>query len=97
MMINPQDIAREHKFETVEIAWTERGYWMACVHGKETGEFGCTNGNGPTPDAAIAQVLKNVRTYREERAALKAGNKDAKAARIAKIRAELEALTGEAA
>lgn len=96
-MINPQDFAREHKFDTVEIAWTQRGYWMACVHGKGTGEFDCANGRGDTPEAAADDVLKRVRTYREERAALRAGGEDAKAARIAKIKAELESLTGEPA
>ena len=96
-MINPQDIAREHKFETVEIAWTERGYWIACVHGKNTGEFNCNNGRGDTAEEAVSEALKSVRTYREERAAIKAGDKGAKARRVAQLKAELFGLTGASA
>ena len=96
-MINPQDFAREHDFSTAAISWTERGYWIVTVHGKDTGEFGCASSFGDTPKAAAAALLKNVRTYREDVAAIAAGEEAAKAKRIAAIRAELVSLTGQAA
>ena len=93
-MINLQQIAREHKFETVEIAWTQRDYWIATVHGENTGEFRCNKGRGDTAEAAVAEALKNVRTYRAARAAINAGNKGAKARRVAQLKAELSELEG---
>jgi len=95
-MICPKQICQEHGFETVEIAWTQRGYWRALAHGKNVGEFGCNNEYGDTPEKAVAGLLKNIRTYREDKAAIAAGDKAAKAKRIQAIKAELASLTGEA-
>lgn len=96
-MICPKKICQEHGFTTVEIRWTNRGYWGATAHGKDTGEFGCAQVYGDTPEAAVANLLKEVRTYREDLAAIAAGDVAAKARRIEAIRAELASLTGEAA
>lgn len=96
-MICPKKICQEHGFTTVEIKWTNRGYWGATAHGKDTGEFGCAQVYGDTPEAAVANLLKEIRTYREDLAAIAAGDTAAKAKRIEAIRAELASLTGEAA
>lgn len=96
-MICPQKVCQENGFETVEIRWTNRGYWGATAHGKDTGEFGCAQVYGDTPEGAIANLLKEIRTYREDKAAIAAGNKAAKEKRIASIKAELASLTGETA
>lgn len=98
-MIDPQAIALEHGFDTVEIRWCNvlGGYWGATCHGDNVGEFGCCMADGASPAAAVAAMLKGVKTFREDKAAIAAGDKAAKARRIEKIKAELESLTGEAA
>lgn len=93
-MICPQKVCQEHDFETVEIRWTNRGYWGAAAHGKNVGEFGCANAYGDTPEGAIANLLKKIHTYREDKAAIAAGDKAAKAKRIEAIKTELASLTG---
>ncbi len=96
-MIDVREFARTHDFNTVSISWARDRRWNVTVHGQNVGEFGCAFGYGDTPDEAASALLKAVRTYRDDAAALAAGDKAAKAARIAKIKAELESLEGTAA
>src|SRR3546814_13484470 len=94
-MINPKAIALEHKFTTVDVAWHDYGGWVVTVHERATGEFGCNVGSGADPESALADALTKVRNYREDRAAIAAGNRAAKAKRIAYIKAQLASLTGQ--
>src|SRR3546814_9561809 len=94
-MINPKAIALEHKFTTVDVAWHDYGGWVVTVHGRATGEFGCNVGSGADPESALADALNKVRNYREDRAAIAAGNRAAKAKRIADIKARSEEHTSE--
>lgn len=96
-MINPQNVCREHGFDTVEIGWAAFKNWRATAHGKDVGEFGCNFGYGATPETALSDLMKNIRVHREDKAAIAAGNREAKAKRIAAIKAELASLTGEPA
>lgn len=96
-MIDVKQFAIAHDFNTVAISWSKGRRWNVTVHGQRVGEFGCAFGYGETPDEAASALLKAVRTYRDDAAALAAGDKAAKAARIAKIKAELESLEGSAA
>lgn len=96
-MIDVREFAIEHKFDSAYISWNKSGRWNVTVHGNQVGEFGCCFGHGDTPEEAATALLKNVQTYRSDVEAIAAGEEAAKAARIAKIKAELESLTGEPA
>lgn len=96
-MINPQKVCRDHGFETVSLAWTERGYWTVWVHGVDVAEGGCAQGRGDTPAQALADVIRTVRVYREDEAVRAATGEDARSRRIAALKAELSTLTGEPA
>jgi hypothetical protein len=94
-MINPKEIAREHRFDTVTVTWTERGYWTVWVHGIDVGPEQCSRGCGNDPDQALADVLRKVRIYREDEALRAIAGKDARSRKIAALKAELASLAGD--
>src|SRR3546814_14194059 len=93
-MINPKAMALEHKFTTVDVGWHDYVGWVVTVHGRATGEFGCNVGSGAAPESALADARNKVRNYREDRAAIAAVHRAAKAMRIADLTAELASPTG---
>ena len=89
--VNLSKIRDKYGYSSVSVGLDDYGF-KADVHAPDAGEFGCALGSGKTAEEAIRDAINKAKAYAE-----KYDPEAERAKKIAKLKAELAALEGEAA